>query len=933
PEPPLQLSADNMTGSHGPEGNEVSLTGNLRVTRGRSVLTAETGRYMQTARMLFLDGRVKMVDSSTTVTCDHATYSEDTDILQLFGHVVVVDRKATLRAPSGTYDRRRGVADLFGGVEATDRNQRLLCDRAVYVRDSLILRARGNVRGFDDENRVELEGQSVDYDRQSFWAVATGDPVLRVRDDEGRASEIRARLLRVNSETRYAEARDSVRVTRDSLQARADLGIFDDRAGRGWLTGSPRAWDPETEVSGDTLELWSHERRLERMVVRRGATVEYKGTRPGAAGETSRLTGDRVDAFVTRNALDSLVAVGNARNAYTAAPKAGKTAERNVASGDTITVFFKDRKIDLARVTGGATGEYAAPVEIGDTLSAARELIRYDAKRIEFEVPNSRIVLDEGAHLTYRDLELKSKRVVYDVEKQSLVASGSPELLDRGDKVDGHLMTYDLGTRVGTIYGAETAYERGLYRGEAIRKVSEDQLDVNRGEYTTCSLDHPHYRFSARWMKIYLKDKLVAKPVVFFVKNVPVLALPFWVFPIKPGRHSGFLFPQFEFGLNNQAGQFIRNAGYYWAPNDYLDFTGSGDYYQAEPSWVLRGEGVYKKLYVMDGSVRGTFARNERLRSDDYDVGAQHYQELSPRTRVTGQASFVSSRDYSSSNLFGRTLEQRLNRFLTSSLALSHNADWASFSAVLDRRQDLDAETNIRDPDGSGPLEGPAVGTRASSFNVQSTLPNLSVGFPTRTLGSLGFLRGSGWEKRLATLYLSYDARFVDSRSRRGYVERKDTTVVDGTPRAINVIAEERSSRRAFGSSVSMSDSRRPFGWLNLSPRLDSQFAIFDFDEAGNKVVPASSWSAGLSTSSTFYGLFRPAWGRVTGLRHVVFPNASFSYSPEIGGHKFRDANGVERNRFTSVGGIGVSSFKQAFMSFGVDQRLQVKYRQGDKVQ
>ena len=40
----------------------------------------------------------------------------------------------------------------------------------------------------------------------------------------------------------------------------------------------------------------------------------------------------------------------------------------------------------------------------------------------------------------------------------------------------------------------------------------------------------------------------------------------------------------------DQAGQFIRNAGYYWAPNDYFDVTMSGDYYQAEPSWVLRGD-------------------------------------------------------------------------------------------------------------------------------------------------------------------------------------------------------------------------------------------------------------------------------------------------------------------------------------------------------
>ena len=45
-------------------------------------------------------------------------------------------------------------------------------------------------------------------------------------------------------ESRVAEAIDSVRVMRDTLQARADYGLFDDRADRGWLLGNPRAWDP-----------------------------------------------------------------------------------------------------------------------------------------------------------------------------------------------------------------------------------------------------------------------------------------------------------------------------------------------------------------------------------------------------------------------------------------------------------------------------------------------------------------------------------------------------------------------------------------------------------------------------------------------------------------------------------------------------------------
>ena len=923
PGPPLHLSADRMTGSHTPEGDIVLLHGNVRIMRGGTVITSESGRYVRADSMLYLDGKVRMVDSTTTITCDHASYSENSDVLELQGNVTAVDREATLRAPAATYDRRLGRADLWGGVDGRDRKQHILSDRAAYFRDSLLLQARGNVRGIDEQNRLELDAAAVDYDRANHEALATGDPVLRARDDKNRLTSIRALRLRLNTETRLAEAIDSVRVRRDSLQAAGDYGLFDDRANRGWLLGHPRAWDNETHVGGDTLEMWTRERELERVVVRRNAVMDYAGSRSGSPGETNRLTGDRVDVFFAGEDIDSLVATGKANNLYEGAPQPGKTTERNLAAGDTITVFFKDRKIDHARVEGKASGEYHLAADLSDTTEAAKEVVQYDAARIEYAVGRSKIVLDPAAHLVYRDLALTARHVEYDVDHQTLVANGDPELVDRGEKVAGHLMTYDLESRVGNIYKAETAYEKGLYRGERIRKANEKELDVMNGAYSTCDLADPHYHFAAHWMKIYLKDKLVAKPVVFYVGHVPVLALPFWIFPIKPGRHSGFLLPQVDFGFSNRAGQFFRNAGYYWAPNDYMDLTLSGDYYQFEPSWVVRADGLYKLLYVLDGSFRGSFARNDRTGTEDWDFTADHSQEVTPRTRLVARASFVSSRDYNSSDLFGRSLSQRLNRFLTSSVAVSHTADWASVNAVVERREDLDADAELEDPDGPGPLKGPAPGTQAGLANLTESLPSLSIAFPTRTIGSLGFLKGTFLEKRLSTLYFSLDSRYLSYRERRGFATGPDTA---------SAIDHHVLTRRGFASNSALSDSRRLFGWLNVRPSLQGEVAVFDFDELGHRLVPTGTWSSALTTSATFYGTFRPNLGPIQGLRHILFPSVALAYSPEFPQLTYFDAQGVKQNRFRGFGGIDVSGFRRFRMDFGLDQRLQMKLGRGDKV-
>ncbi|HYM81775.1 MAG TPA: putative LPS assembly protein LptD [Candidatus Limnocylindria bacterium] len=933
PAPPLNISADNVTGSRGAEGDVVLLNGNVRITRGRTVITAARGRYLRAQGMLFLDQNVRMVDGTTTLTCDHASYSEDSDILQVTGNVVVVDRDATLRAPSGTYDRRTGRADLYGGVEGRDERQRLTGDQVAYLRDSLLVRARGNVRGVDEENRLELRGAAIDYDRRSHEAVATGDPVLESRDERGRITAIRANTLKLNTESRLAEAIDSVRVSRDTLQARSDYALFDDRADRAWLLGHPRAWDNETTVTGDTLEVWTEERALRRFVVRGNAIIDYRGARPTTLGEASRLTGDRVDVFFTNENIDSLVALGQARNEYQAVPRPDKTPESNRAEGDTITVFFKERKIHRAVVQGTASGTYQFAVASGDTAAAKQEIVEYDAPRIEFVVPEDRIVLEPRSHLRYRELELRAKRVEFDSERQTLVATGDPELIDRGDKVSGHLMTYDLESRTGTIYQAETTYEKGLYHGERIRKVGENVLDVLHGSYSTCDRDPPHYHFQANLMKIFLKDKLVAKPVVFYIKNVPLLALPFYIFPIRPGRHSGFLFPQVEFGFNNQAGQFVRNAGYYWAPNDYLDATFSGDYYQAEPSWILRGEGRYHLLYVLNGQFISTFAHSELDQRDRWDLVADHAQDISPRTRLIARASYVSSRDYRRDQSFGIPLSQRLDRFLTSAFTVTHNAEWAAFNAVVDRRQDLDADQSISDPDGEGPLEGPPPGRVASVPNLTETVPNLSISFPTRTLGTIGPLRGTTLGRALSSMYFSLNTRFLAQRERTAFVSGIRTFMRDSVLDTTTVIGQRNVVRTGAAGTSSLTDSRRLFGWLNLAAGVNGNGAVFDRDQLGNRVVPTGTWNSSLTTSTTFYGTFRPNLGSLASVRHVVFPSVSFNYSPEFRHLTFVDSLGVRRERFQSFGGIGVSGFRNARANFLLDQRLQVKWRRGEKIE
>ena len=932
PEPPYRIVADRMSGGRGPAGDVLDLE-KVTITRSGTRLNSERGRYERATGMVHMEGNVRLRDSTTTITCDEASFSENQDRVDLNGNVVVVDHEATLKAPTGWYDRKNGLAQLTGGVKGQEKKQRLTADSAFYERDSMLVRARGHVVGYDDENRTQLEARAVDFDRRAKLATATGDPLLRAKDDDGKETLLRARLLKVNSETRIAEAIDSVSVERDTLRATARYARFDDKAGYGIMLGAPRAWDGETTVAGDTLETFTVKRKLERVIVRGDAKLDYAGVHETNRGELSRLTGARVDMFVSESRIDSLMATGFARNAYTAPPKDGKTSENNLTKGDTILVYFKDKKLDRARVIGGASGEYRPPVAVGDTTAARMERVTYEGRHIEFVIPKNKIVLDGDAHLNYRDMELRARKVEFDSQKNTLVAEGKPQLVQRGEEVDGQLMTYNMNQRVGTIYQATTTYERGLYHGKEIRKASDNELDVLGGAYSTCDLDEPHYHFSARWMKIYLKDKLVAKPVVFYLRNVPILALPFYVFPIKPGRHSGFLFPQFEFGFNNQNGQFVRNAGYYWAPNDYMDFTGAGDYYQAQPAWALRGEANYKLLYAFDGHVEGRFEHNDQTARDDYTFYGTHQQTIGQRTRLSALANFTSSREFSANSLSGQSFAERLNRYLNSNVQMSHYADWISLSAVVERRQDLDANQFLQDPDGTGPFHGQPLGTKATAASVTLTAPSLSVSLPTRALGSYSMLKDRWAGKLLNSTYMTLSGQFLSLTTRRGFVSGEQRFLkADSTVDSSSVVSESIDTRRAATSNFSLSDSRRLFGWINFSPSVFGNAVVFDHDQLGHKLAPAAVWQSSAGLSTTLYRtLSTPVHGLA--LRHVLSPSASISYAPDFPSLQFTDSLGRPQDRFQGFGGLGIfSGRKSARASFSLDQRFQAKYTRGDKI-
>jgi hypothetical protein len=186
-------------------------------------------------------------------------------------------------------------------------------------------------------------------------------------------------------------------------------------------------------------------------------------------------------------------------------------------------------------------------------------------------------------------------------------------------------------------------------------------------------------------------------------------------------------------------------------------------------------------------------------------------------------------------------------------------------------------------------------------------------------------------------MYFTLDSRVLAQQEERGVVSEymtvpADTTDSTSVATTTTLIKEVKSNRWGNSTNASLRDSRRLFGWLNVSPALNATAVIWDFDNLGNHFVPSATWNASVSTSTTFYGTSRMQWGPIVGIRHVVFPSIGFRYSPSFDNLLYTNPNGVLQSKFTPFGGISISGFRAASMAFSLDQRWQVKLMRQGKV-
>jgi Tat protein translocase TatC len=534
---------------------------------------------------------------------------------------------------------------------------------------------------------------------------------------------------------------------------------------------------------------------------------------------------------------------------------------------------------------------------------------RYRADSATVFVPEERVLL-QGEALTERlGSMLEADTITYQRNSCILDAHGQPHLFDRDQVLVGEGIRYDTCRRRGIVEDAFTNFTEGstvwFLRGNVAQDSSSSRIYAGSSEITSCDLPTPHYHFSAGQMKWISKNVLVARPVVLYVRDVPILWLPFIFQDVRPGRHSGILVPQF--GLNDLVrptrtyNRQITNIGYYWAPNDYIDLTARLDWFANR--YVQYGmAGQYRWL---NRFITGSAAFNEQRQAGGgsaLTLRWDHRQEFNLSTSLNFSLNYASNNAVVRQNAIDPLQNTQQ---ITSSLNYSKRFGWGTLTLGGNRRQSI--------TDGSVQQLLPAV--------TLSPVP-IAVGSDITWSPGLSFTNNTTSKEPLSSLIRILPGGVVDTISRTAdtrvtafsfdtpvrfgsfnwansvQVTDQSGTAPDSTGARVPNLATLDPNDSVLVSQIANGSFQSTIDWdtginlpvlfrgswklqpsLGIANSTSGPFAIRNRNTNGSFVHQGKRFRFGVTASPTLFGFF-PGFGPLARIRHSLSPIITWNYQP-----------------------------------------------------
>lgn len=564
-------------------------------------------------------------------------------------------------------------------------------------------------------------------------------------------------------------------------------------------------------------------------------------------------------------------------------------------------------------------------------FSGAKDSIRQD-----FSNGQRKMYYWGDVEVSYENIKLKADYMEYDMSTGTVYARGTydslaqewkgqPEMTQGSQTFNMEEVRYNFNTRKARITNMITKEDDGILHGKNIKMMPDRSINITKGKYTVCDLEHPHYYLKLSSAKVVTKpsQKTVFGPAHLVVEDVDLpIGIPFGFIPKRPDRATGLLMP--SFGEENARGFYLRDAGMYFVLGDYFDMSLTGDYYTLG-SWAANLNSRYMVKYKFTGNLAVNYSVDQTgekgstdfFQSKNFGVRWSHSQDSKahPGTSFSASVNFSSP---SNSRYNSHSVSEALQNQISSSISYSKNWN-GKFNLSVNALH----SQNSRD----------------SSYTF--TLPNIT--FSVSTFYPFKIKNRVGKERFYEKFALGYNTS-IQNKINFKASEFGEPGFIDKFQNGV-----------AHNFSIKLPDFTL-FKYLNVAPNVSYGMNWFFrkseayFDPETNSVKTemgkqfgtfgaTHNYSGSLSMSTRIYGMYNfGKYHKIQALRHVVSPSVSMSFSPEKGKafngwrtFNYVDTLGVQKSydyniyqgQINSAPGKG----KSATMSISLGNNLEAKVR------
>lgn len=493
------------------------------------------------------------------------------------------------------------------------------------------------------------------------------------------------------------------------------------------------------------------------------------------------------------------------------------------------------------------------------------------------DMKNRKAFLYGNAVVKYEDMTINAAFIEVDLDKKEVYAYGrtdgdsivgKPEFNQGDETFVADTIRYNFNSKKGIIKNVTTVYDGAYLIGGKTKLHENKHIHMTHGKFTTCDLPDPHFYFNLSKAIVIPDDKIISGPANLVVEDVPTpIGIPFGFFPNKKGGTSGIIIP--EFGDEENRGFFLRNGGYYWAINDYVDLTVLGDIY-SKGSW---GAGMimnYKLRYKFNGSLSFKYNRNlfgyrglsNFSASNQYALRWKFTQDSKANPNSTFSADVnMSSSDYDKYNSYN------VNNYMTSTKQSSVSYSYVFPNTPLSMSVALKHSQN------------------SNTGSIDLTLPefafNMSRIYPFKRKKAVGKSR---FYEKISIAYTMNATNKIRTNDADFFNIPYDS-ITNGIIHRIPINA----SFKLFKYTTLTPSFNYNERWYfkRFSKQWNDSENLLETDYAST-FARVWDYNASLSWSTTIYGMFNFRKGKVKALRHVFSPNVSFSYVPDFGKEKYK---------------------------------------------